>query len=82
MLVFDPCTNGTKLKENLLQNTTYWKQQVKRSLTTLNRNAFQIVRVLPGIMSEAEREFSKVIEVDEVVVRSQACDSDVVDGKV
>ncbi|CAM6031411.1 unnamed protein product, partial [Sphagnum compactum] len=59
LLVFDPFSSGTKLKNNLDKKKATWKTLVKRGLATLTRSAYQVIVVLPGIMSAAERELSK-----------------------
>ena len=38
LLVFDPSTNGEKLKYNLMNQKAAWKTQVKRSLHTITKN--------------------------------------------
>lgn len=42
--------------------------QVKRSLATINRPAYQIVRIRPGLMTDGEREKSKIIDTTEQIV--------------
>jgi hypothetical protein len=64
--MFDPSSNGAKLKMNLIERNSVWKKQVKRSLSTLNCDAYQLVCIYPGLMSREEREASKVMDCEEV----------------
>ena len=43
LLVFDPSTNGEKLKYNLMNQKAAWKTQVKRSLHTITKNGLYSV---------------------------------------
>ena len=65
LIVFDPSSNGSKLKHNLEELLPAWRMQLKRRLHTLNRFAYQLVAVRPGLMSASEREAAKVIDVTE-----------------
>jgi hypothetical protein len=68
ILVLDPLDSGQYLKQSLLSEingtkSTIWKNKLKRSVKgkQLDKGAYQIVYVVPGNMSTAEQERSKIL---------------------
>ncbi|CAM9197874.1 unnamed protein product [Heterosigma akashiwo] len=63
LILLDPAMAGKDLKK-VLDIQQDWQKMFKRGLHTLNKSAYQIVYIQPGIMSESEREASKKLRAD------------------
>ena len=64
LLIFDPASDGIKLKENLISNH-HWQVMVKRGLHTITRGQYQMVYISgESIMSKEERERSKIFKAN------------------
>lgn len=72
LLVFDPSSDGSKLKQHLLERNKnndgekknlQWCRQVRRSASSLkNKSSFQLLYISPGIMTNStEQANSKVL---------------------
>lgn len=62
MLIFDPATDGRTIKFSLQDETTLrWRSSLCRSLDTLKDVKYQIVSVTSRLMSDIEREQSKIL---------------------
>ena len=60
LLVFDPMAYGETLKRNLMSGNS-WQRLVKRGSHTLTQDAYQLVYVLPELLTSEQWESSKVI---------------------
>ena len=61
LLLFDPGTPGNIISRILSSGASGWQRYVKRSLEKLKKPQFQIVYIKPGIMTDQERNLSKVL---------------------
>mmetsp|Transcript_25141 Transcript_25141/g.32802 ORF Transcript_25141/g.32802 Transcript_25141/m.32802 type:complete len:106 (+) Transcript_25141:174-491(+) len=63
LLVFDPAQVGYSI-QYALSIQKGWARYLKRGVHTLKKNAYQIVYIQPGIMTEQEIEASKKLKAD------------------
>jgi hypothetical protein len=61
VLMLDPGCDGELMKRNLIQKNNYWRKQLFRSISSLKESSYQIVYIISGIMTPAEKEKSKLL---------------------
>lgn len=66
LYVFDPSSKGEVTKKKLLAGNGSWRQQLKRGLHTFKKKEYQVVYVEEGIMSNKERNESKIITSERI----------------
>jgi vacuolar-type H+-ATPase subunit F/Vma7 len=62
LIIFDPAVDADSLLSSLRSDNNSWKKKVLKTFDSLNnKKSYQIIYVSPGIMSQEERERSKLI---------------------
>lgn len=61
VILFDPALDGSFIRSSLIQRNNTWKRQLVKGFKAMNHSRYQVVYILPGLMSLQERERSKVL---------------------